>query len=77
MTDALHKLVIDCSTGEETVVPLTAEEIAQRQKDAEDWAIMEANRIAELEAKAALKASALAKLTSLGLTEDEANALVK
>lgn len=29
----MEKLVVDCSTGEQTVVPLTAEEEAQRQAD--------------------------------------------
>jgi len=39
-------------------------------------AAAEAERIAAEEAKAAAKASAIAKLAALGLTEDEAAALV-
>ena len=77
MTDTLTKVIIDCSTGEQTVIPLTAEEIAQRETDAEAFAIAEAERQAVAEAEAEAKASGIAKLLALGLTEDEANALVK
>lgn len=75
MTETLTKVIVDCSTGEQTVVPLTAEEIAQLEADA---AAAEAARIAaeeEAAAKAAAKASALAKLAALGLTEEEAQAI--
>jgi len=71
------KLVVNCATGEQTEVELTAEEIAQRETDAAAFAVAEAERIAAAEATAAAKASGLAKLMALGLTEDEANALVK
>jgi len=71
------KLIINCATGEQTEVELTAEEIAQREADAAAFAVAEAERIAAAEAAAAAKASGLAKLMALGLTEDEANALVK
>lgn len=66
---------VDCSTGNITERPLTAEEIAQREADAAAYAAAEAERIAAEEAKAAAKASALAKLAALGLTEEEAAAL--
>jgi hypothetical protein len=69
------KLVVDCSTGVTTKLELTADEIAQREKDAEAFAEAEAARKAEAEAKAAAKASALAKLAELGLTEEEASAI--
>jgi hypothetical protein len=77
MSETLTKLVVNCATGEEQVIALTAEEIAQRQADAEAAAIAEAERIAAAEAAAEAKASGIAKLLALGLTEDEANALVK
>ena len=32
------KLVVDCSTGVTTEVELTAEEVAQREVDAQAWA---------------------------------------
>jgi TctA family transporter len=77
MSETLTKTVVDCSTGIQTVVPLTAEEIAQREADAAAFAVAEAERIAAAEAAAAAKASGIAKLLALGLTEEEANALVK
>jgi hypothetical protein len=77
MSEPLTKLVINCETKEQTIVPLTAEEIAQREADAAAFAVAEAERIAAAEAAAAVKASGIAKLLALGLTEEEANALVK
>ena len=71
------KIVVDCSTGEQTVVPLTAEEIAQREADAAAFAAEQAAREAAEEAKAALKASAKAKLIAgEPLTAEEADTLV-
>ncbi len=77
MSEQLTKIVINCETKEETIVPLTAEEIAQREADAAAFAVAEAERIAAAAAAAAAKASGIAKLLALGLTEEEANALVK
>jgi len=75
MTETLTKVIVDCSTGESTIVPLTAEEIAQRETDRLAWEAQEADRKAAEETKANLKASANAKLLALGLTEAEVNAL--
>jgi hypothetical protein len=75
MTETLTKVIVDCSTGESTIVPLTAEEIAQRETDRLAWEAQEAERKAAEEAKENLKASANAKLLALGLTEAEVNAL--
>ena len=77
MSETLTKLVINCATGEEQVIALTAEEIAQRQADAEAAATAKAAADAEAAAATEAKASGIAKLLALGLTEDEANALVK
>lgn len=77
MSETLTKLVVNCATGEEQVIALTAEEIAQRQADAEAAATAKAAADAAAEAAAEAKASGIAKLLALGLTEDEANALVK
>ena len=77
MSETLTKLVINCATGEEQVIALTAEEIAQRQADAEAYATQKAIDDAAAEAAAEAKASGLAKLLGLGLTEAEANALIK
>lgn len=75
MADIPTKLIVDCSTGERILVPLTAEEISEREVMAQE---AEAQRLAEEEAQAqreADRASAISKLTALGLTEDEALAL--
>ena len=77
MTETLTRLVVNCSTGEQSVVPLTAEEIAQREADAAAFAAAEAERLAAAESLAALKASAKAKLISgQPLTAEEADTLV-
>ena len=71
------KLIVDCSTGEQTEVELTAEEIAELEAAA---AQAEADRVAaeaEAAAKAEAKASAEAKLAALGLTPEEIAALSK
>jgi hypothetical protein len=75
MTDTPTKVIVDCSTGESTIVPLTAEEIAQRETDRLAWEAQEATRLAAEAAKATAQASAVAKLTALGLTADEIAAL--
>jgi hypothetical protein len=77
MTETLTKIVVDCSTGEQIVVPLTAEEIAQREADAAAFAQQKAIQDAAAEALAALKASAKAKLIAgEPLTAEEADTLV-
>jgi hypothetical protein len=75
MTEILTKLVVDCSTGIATEVPLTAEELAQRETDRLAYEAQEAERLAAEEAKETAKASANAKLTALGLTADEIAAI--
>ena len=71
------KIEVNCATGEVTEVPLTAEEIQQRELDAiaAATAKAEADAIAATEADA--KASAQAKLAALGLTAEEIAALAK
>jgi hypothetical protein len=69
--DRPTKIVVDCSTGIQEVIELTDEEIAQLEIDRANWEVERAAREAEATAKAAAKASALAKLAALGLTEDE------
>lgn len=77
MSEVLTKLVVDCSTGETTEVPLTAEEIAQREADAAAFAEQQAAQEAEAAAIAAAKASAEEKLAALGLSAEEIAALSK
>jgi hypothetical protein len=75
MTEVITKLVVDCSTGIATEVPLTTEELAQRETDRLAYEAQEATRLVAEEAKETLKASANAKLTALGLTADEIAAI--
>ena len=75
MTDTPIKVIVDCSTGESTMVPLTSEEIAQRETDRLAWEAQEATRLADEAAKATAQASAVSKLEVLGLTADEIAAL--
>ena len=77
MSEVLTKVVVDCSTGVTEIVPLTAEEVAQREVDAAAYAIEQAERTAAAEALATLKASAKAKLIAgEPLTSEEADTLV-
>ena len=67
------KLIINCETGEQTEMELTAEEIAQREADI---AKAEADRVAK-EAEDAAKAIAKAELLAkLGITAEEAALLL-
>ena len=75
MTDNPMKVIVDCATGESTTVPLTAEELEQREIDRLASEAQEAERKAAEEEKENLKAAANAKLTALGLTADEIAAI--
>lgn len=77
MSETPTKIVVDCSTGEVQELPLTAEEIAQREADAAAFAAEQAEREAAEAAAAEAKASAQAKLAAFGLTADEIAALSK
>lgn len=75
MTDTPMKVIVDCATGESTTVPLTPEELEQRELDRLAYEASEATRKAAEEEKETLKASANAKLKALGLTADEIAAI--
>jgi hypothetical protein len=75
-TETLTKTTVNCETGEVTIEPLTAEEIADREQHHAELVAREAKREAERTALAEAKTSALAKLAALGLTEEEAKAIV-
>ena len=72
-----NKIIVDCSTGEVQEIALTAEEIAERETMAAEYAVQKAAEDAAVAAKAAAKASAEAKLAALGLSADEIAALSK
>ena len=65
-----QKLVVNAKTGEQTLVDLTADEIADREaRHARHEAMM-----AQREAQEAARQSAINKLAALGLTVDEISA---
>jgi hypothetical protein len=71
MPETKTQLIFDALTNTEVIFELTSDDLADRKaiKDAAD--LIEA----EEQAKAAARASALAKLAALGLTEEEIAAL--
>jgi hypothetical protein len=73
---AQTKIVVDCTKGTTAYLPLSAAEIAQRDQDGAAAAVAQAEREAQEAAKAAAKEAALAKLEALGLTVEEATAVL-
>lgn len=74
---SLNKIIVDCAKGTQTIVPLTAQEIAERDQMSAKYEEEQAKRQAEAEALAQLKASAKAKLIAgEALTDEEASAIV-
>lgn len=71
--EVLTKVVVDCSTGISEIIPLTEEEIAQREADR---VAAEAQKAAEDAAAAEKAAARAAILDRLGLTADEAAILL-
>lgn len=77
MADTLMSIDINCTTGEITERPLTAEEIADREASSAAAIARHAAEEAAAEALAVLKASAKAKLVAgTPLTEEEAATIV-
>ena len=75
-TEIPTKIIVDCSTGERQVVPLTDEEIAEREAMALE---AEAQRLADEAAQAqkeADKQAGIDALKALGLTDAQIAALV-
>jgi len=75
MTEVITRLEVNCEDGSVTEIPLTAEELAQREIDAAAALEAQAAREAEEAAKAEAKADAIAALVALGLTEAQVAAL--
>ena len=71
----MHRLVVDCETGEKELIAFTATEIAEAEAHAARAVEQQAEREAADEKTAADKASGNAKLKDLGLTDDEIAAL--
>ena len=77
MSETLMKVIVNCETGVISEIPLTDEEIAQREIDSANFAAEQAEREAAEAAAVASKNSAFAKLSALGLTDEEISALTK
>ena len=77
MSEVLTKVIVNCETGVVAEVPLTGEELAQREADAATVATEQAAREAEKATALAAKESAQSKLAALGLTAEEIAALSK
>lgn len=77
MSETPMRLHVDCATGEQQYIPLTAEEIAAGEAAAVEAAAAEEARLAEIARIEALKESARAKFVSgEKLTADEAALLL-
>ncbi len=68
-----NKIVVDCSTGEVQEIALTAEEIAEREAMAAEYAAQKAQEEADKAGKAEARAALLDKL---GITAEEAQLLL-
>lgn len=69
------RIEVNCATGEQTEIELTDEEIARLEADRMALQAQRAEQEALEAEKLQRKNSAIAKLTALGLTEDEIAAL--
>jgi hypothetical protein len=67
--------ILDCSTGITTERDMNAEELADLELRSADAVKTRAIEEAEKERASAIRASAVAKLAELGLTEEEAKAI--
>jgi predicted type IV restriction endonuclease len=76
MTETPTKLIINCETGEREIIPLTEEEIAERELMQLQAEAEREQREADEAAKELAKASAISKLSALGLSDAEIAALV-
>jgi hypothetical protein len=76
MSETLIAIEIDGLTNAVTERPLTSDEIAEREAMQAQFEIDKAAREAEHTAKKEAKANGMAKLIALGLTEEEAGALI-
>ena len=73
MSEILTKVIVNCETGVVAEIPLTGEEIAQREVDA---ANAETERVAKEAADAAEAIAKSALLVKLGISAEEARLLL-
>lgn len=76
MEEKLIKTIVDASTGEISEVEYTEEETAEFYRIQNEFLERERIKQEELESKNALKISAIEKLKSLGLTDQEISAII-
>ena len=74
--DKPTKLVVNCETGEQTVIELTDEEVEQLKADRQAAEAQRAEQDAAEQARTAKRLSAADKLRALGLDEAEVAALL-
>ena len=72
-----QKLIVSPEYPNGILMDLTSEEIAQNKIDEQNEMIRKEAEQQEKQAKEIAKASALAKLSALGLTEEEVQAIIK
>jgi len=72
----MKKLIITPENPQGILVDLTAEEITQIEQDAIKAEQDRQEYLAKVEAQKQAKASAIAKLSALGLTEEEVKAIL-
>lgn len=70
------KLIVNCTTGEQSEVELTDDEISQLEIDRVNAENRQKERERAEAEKSRNRISAISKLTALGLTEDEVTALL-
>ena len=70
------KTIVDCSTGVVETIPLTPEEVAELEAANAEFEVQQAAFEAEQAAREAARQSAIDKLSALGLTAEEAAAIV-
>lgn len=68
----MNRIEVNLTTGEQKIIPLTVEEIEEANTINQHWQTQQATQ----QAAATAKASAVSKLTTLGLTEAEITALI-
>ena len=77
MSENKKIIEVNATTGEQTERDMTAEEIANWEAIKAESLAFHAMQTAELEATAAAKLAAQAKLQALGLTDEEIAAITK
>ena len=76
MSETPMVLEVNCATGEQTMRPMTTEELAQRASDAAAAEAAEAERLAAEAERLAALAAARQELLDMGLSEAAVDAIM-